>query len=97
MNYSVWLNESGLVIKNPFFDMPTILLISDIPTFYFLQCVFINNYFISGMQNLSISCALVCCILLGASAVVGTFGIIKRQISAVLITGVMYILAGKLG
>ncbi|MPC16036.1 hypothetical protein E2C01_008846 [Portunus trituberculatus] len=45
------------------------------------------------MQNLSISCALVCCILLGASAVVGIFGIIQRQISAVLITGVMYILA----
>nr|XP_027236894.1 uncharacterized protein LOC113828157 [Penaeus vannamei] len=49
------------------------------------------------MQNLSISCALVCCILLGASAVVGTFGIIKRQISAVLITGVMYILAATFG
>ncbi|XP_068235328.1 uncharacterized protein [Palaemon carinicauda] len=49
------------------------------------------------MQNLSISCSLVCCILLGASAVVGSFGIIQRQISAVLITGVMYILAATFG
>ncbi|XP_042203214.1 uncharacterized protein LOC121853234 [Homarus americanus] len=49
------------------------------------------------MQNLSISCSLVCCILLGASAVVGSFGIIQRQISAVLITGVMYILATTFG
>ncbi|XP_045117264.1 uncharacterized protein LOC123507965 isoform X1 [Portunus trituberculatus] len=52
---------------------------------------------VQRMQNLSISCALVCCILLGASAVVGIFGIIQRQISAVLITGVMYILASTFG
>ncbi|XP_047469267.1 uncharacterized protein LOC125025325 [Penaeus chinensis] len=56
-----------------------------------------KNDWVQRMQNLSISCALVCCILLGASAVVGTFGIIKRQISAVLITGVMYILAATFG
>ncbi|XP_026729292.1 uncharacterized protein LOC113494953 [Trichoplusia ni] len=46
------------------------------------------------MQNLSISCALVCLIVLGSAALVGTFGICKHQISAVLITGVMYLLAG---
>lgn len=46
------------------------------------------------MQNLSISCALVCLIVLGSSALVGTFGVCKHQISAVLITGVMYLLAG---
>lgn len=47
------------------------------------------------MHNLSISCAMVCVILLASAALLGTFGIIKRQISAVLITGVMYILAGN--
>ncbi|XP_045117265.1 uncharacterized protein LOC123507965 isoform X2 [Portunus trituberculatus] len=56
-----------------------------------------KNDWVQRMQNLSISCALVCCILLGASAVVGIFGIIQRQISAVLITGVMYILASTFG
>ncbi|CAH0391460.1 unnamed protein product [Bemisia tabaci] len=45
------------------------------------------------MQNLSISCALVCLIILGCSALVGAFGILKHQISAVLVTGVMYLLA----
>ncbi|XP_071518562.1 uncharacterized protein [Panulirus ornatus] len=56
-----------------------------------------KNDWVQRMQNLSISCSLVCCILLGASAVVGSFGIIQRQISAVLITGVMYILASTFG
>ncbi|XP_018014136.1 uncharacterized protein LOC108671163 [Hyalella azteca] len=48
---------------------------------------------IQRMQNLSISCALVCCIILASCALVGFFGILNRQISAVLVTGVMYILA----
>jgi uncharacterized membrane protein YkvI len=39
---------------------------------------------------------MVCVILLASAALLGTFGIMKRQISAVLITGVMYILAGLL-
>lgn len=47
------------------------------------------------MQNLSISCALVCLIILGSAALLGSFGICQRQISAILITGVMYLLAGK--
>ena len=50
---------------------------------------------VAGMQNLSISCALVCLIILGSSALVGTFGVLKHQISAVLVTGVMYLLAGQ--
>lgn len=49
---------------------------------------------LTEMHNLSISCAMVCVILLASAALLGAFGIIKRQISAVLITGVMYILAG---
>ncbi|KAM7360355.1 uncharacterized protein ACRADG_004976 isoform 2-T5 [Cochliomyia hominivorax] len=45
------------------------------------------------MQNLSISCSLVCLIILGSAALVGAFGVCQRQISAILITGVMYLLA----
>lgn len=48
------------------------------------------------MQNLSISCSLVCLIILGSAALVGAFGVCQRQISAILITGVMYLLAGEL-
>nr|CAH0099045.1 unnamed protein product [Daphnia galeata] len=54
---------------------------------------YLNHHVQSKMHNLSISCAMVCVILLASAALLGTFGIIKRQISAVLITGVMYILA----
>ncbi|XP_031630765.1 uncharacterized protein LOC116345491 [Contarinia nasturtii] len=45
------------------------------------------------MQNLSISCSLVCLIILGSAALLGAFGICQRQISAILVTGVMYLLA----
>ncbi|XP_012539604.1 uncharacterized protein LOC105838523 isoform X2 [Monomorium pharaonis] len=45
------------------------------------------------MQNLSISCSLVCLIILGCAALVGLFGLGRHQISAVLVTGVMYLLA----
>ena len=47
------------------------------------------------MQNLSISCALVSLILLVASALVGLFGVLQKQNSAVLITGFMYLMAGQ--
>ncbi|XP_044732283.1 uncharacterized protein LOC123295122 isoform X2 [Chrysoperla carnea] len=47
------------------------------------------------MQNLSISCALVCLIVLGSAALVGAFGVCRHQISAVLVTGVMYLLAAS--
>ncbi|KAL7744271.1 hypothetical protein ACLKA6_001670 [Drosophila palustris] len=49
------------------------------------------------MQNLSISCSLVCLIILGSAALVGAFGVCQRQISAILITGVMYLLAETAG
>lgn len=49
----------------------------------------------AGMQNLSISCSLVCLIILGSAALLGSFGIFQRQISAILVTGVMYLLAGE--
>jgi len=47
----------------------------------------------TGMQNLAIACALVCLILLGAAIVVGLFGLLRKQISAILVTGVIYFLA----
>ncbi|KAK0161777.1 hypothetical protein PV327_008192 [Microctonus hyperodae] len=47
----------------------------------------------SRMQNLSISCSLVCLIILGCAVLVGFFGLCRHQISAVLVTGVMYLLA----
>lgn len=45
------------------------------------------------MQNLGIACAMVCLILLGSAILVGLFGIFRIQISAVLVTGVIYVLA----
>lgn len=48
-----------------------------------------------GMQNLAISCALVCLIILGAASLLGAFGVCQKQNSAILITGVMYLLAGE--
>ncbi|XP_011331137.2 uncharacterized protein LOC105275747 isoform X6 [Ooceraea biroi] len=51
---------------------------------------------LSGMQNLSISCSLVCLIILGCAALIGFFGLCRHQISAVLVTGVMYLLAENL-
>uniref|UniRef100_A0A182TC98 Uncharacterized protein n=1 Tax=Anopheles maculatus TaxID=74869 RepID=A0A182TC98_9DIPT len=52
-----------------------------------------KHHFEARMQNLSISCSLVCLIILGSAALVGAFGVCQRQISAVLVTGVMYLLA----
>ncbi|XP_053982109.1 uncharacterized protein LOC128887194 [Hylaeus anthracinus] len=45
------------------------------------------------MQNLSISCSLVCLIILSTAVLIGFFGLCRHQISAVLVTGVMYLLA----
>lgn len=58
-----------------------------------IQLIDCNSF--TGMQNLSISCALVCLIILGSAALLGAFGVCQRQISAILVTGVMYLLAGK--
>ncbi|XP_037025799.1 uncharacterized protein LOC119067125 [Bradysia coprophila] len=56
-----------------------------------------NNHPRIRMQNLSISCSLVCMIILGSAALVGAFGVCQRQISAILVTGVMYLLAALFG
>lgn len=47
------------------------------------------------MQNVSISCALVCIIIVSAAFLIGLFSILCHQISAMLITAVMYLWAGK--
>lgn len=47
------------------------------------------------MQNVSISCALVCIIISIAASLIGLFSIFGHQISAMLITAVMYLLAGN--
>jgi hypothetical protein len=73
-------------IYQNFFNSPKEMLI---------VCLFFFSLHIQGMQNLSISCSLVCLIILGSAALVGAFGICQRQVSAVLVTGVMYLLAGK--
>lgn len=53
----------------------------------------LKHFHFPGMANLAIACALVCLILLGSAIVVGFFGIIRPQISAVLVTGVIYVLS----
>lgn len=49
------------------------------------------------MQNVSISCALVCIIIVVTASLIGLFSIFRHQISAMLITAVMYLLAGTFG
>ncbi|GFR05171.1 uncharacterized protein TNCT_211291 [Trichonephila clavata] len=49
------------------------------------------------MRNLAMSCAIVCMILLGSSAPLGILGLFKKQISTIMVTGVMYSLAAVFG
>lgn len=74
------------------------MLHPQISEFFYILRVYENSkqFFFAGMQNLSISCSLVCLIILGSAALVGAFGVCQRQLSAILVTGVMYLLAGKL-
>ncbi|XP_029833461.3 uncharacterized protein LOC115317857 [Ixodes scapularis] len=55
--------------------------------------VVVRYPWLDKMRNLAMSCSLVSLILMGASALVGGFGICKRQLSAVMVTGVMFILS----
>ncbi|XP_077526854.1 uncharacterized protein LOC144138445 [Haemaphysalis longicornis] len=57
----------------------------------------VRSPWLDKMRNLAMSCSLVSLILVGASALVGGFGICKRQLSAVMVTGVMFILAAVFG
>ncbi|VVC34820.1 Hypothetical protein CINCED_3A020718 [Cinara cedri] len=47
------------------------------------------------MQNVSISCGLVCIIITLTASLIGLFSIFGHQVSAMLITAVMYLLAGN--
>ncbi|XP_050542528.1 uncharacterized protein LOC126906202 isoform X1 [Daktulosphaira vitifoliae] len=49
------------------------------------------------MLKVSISCALVCIIIVGTALLIGLFSILQHQISAMLITAVLYILASTFG
>ena len=53
------------------------------------------HFIISGMQNSAASCFIVSLIDLAAAAVVGTFAIIQKQVSACMVTGVLYCMAGR--
>lgn len=46
------------------------------------------------MQNSAASCFIVSLIDLAAAAIVGTFAIIQKQVSACMVTGVLYCMAG---
>lgn len=56
-----------------------------------------KDAWLDRMRNLAMSCAMVCLILLGFSAPLGIFGLIKKQISSIMVTGVMYMLAAVFG
>lgn len=47
------------------------------------------------MQNVSISCALVCLIIVVSASLIGLFSIFRHQMSAMLVTAVMHLLAGN--
>ncbi|XP_045214417.2 uncharacterized protein LOC123564716 [Mercenaria mercenaria] len=49
---------------------------------------------IGRMQNSAASCFIVSLIDLAAAAIVGTFAIIQKQVSACMVTGVLYCMAG---
>lgn len=59
------------------------------------QYIKLSFLILPGMQNLAMSCAVVCLILLGTASLLGIWGLCKKQNSAILITGVMYLLAGE--
>ncbi|GFQ73277.1 uncharacterized protein TNCT_281971 [Trichonephila clavata] len=56
-----------------------------------------RDTWLDRMRNLAMSCAMVCLILLSFSAPLGLLGLFKKQISTIMVTGVMYILAGVFG
>ncbi|KAG8182797.1 hypothetical protein JTE90_009110 [Oedothorax gibbosus] len=56
-----------------------------------------RDAWLDRMRNLAMSCAMVCLILIGFSAPLGILGLLKQQISTIMVTGVMYILAGVFG
>lgn len=64
---------------------------------YHRKQVIIKYPWLDKMRNLAMSCSIVSLILITSSFPVGGFGIFKRQLSAVMVTGVMFILAALFG
>ncbi|GBL97076.1 hypothetical protein AVEN_254118-1 [Araneus ventricosus] len=56
-----------------------------------------RDSWLDRMRNLAMSCAIVCLILLVSSAPLGILGLFKKQISTIMVTGVMYSLAAVFG
>ncbi|XP_042907479.1 uncharacterized protein [Parasteatoda tepidariorum] len=56
-----------------------------------------RDSWLDRMRNLAMSCAIVCLILLGCSGPLGLLGLYKKQISTIMVTGVMYSLAAVFG
>ncbi len=54
-----------------------------------------QSLFKTGMQNLAISCSVVCLIILVACLLVFWVGLIERQVPPILVVSVLYLLAGK--
>ncbi len=50
---------------------------------------------ISGMQNSAASCFIVSIIDVAAAAIVGMFAVFQKQVSACMVTGVLYCMAGR--
>ena len=46
-------------------------------------------------MNSSASCTIVCLLCLFTAFLTGTFGVLQKQITACMVTGVMYMLSGK--
>ncbi|XP_015920856.1 uncharacterized protein [Parasteatoda tepidariorum] len=56
-----------------------------------------RDTWLDRMRNLAMSCAMVSLILLAFSTPLGLLGLYKKQISTIMVNGVMYILAGVFG
>ena len=49
----------------------------------------------AGMQNSASSCNIVSLMCLFTAAITGTFGVINKQVTAGMVTGVMYVVSGQ--
>ena len=49
------------------------------------------------MRNLAISCSLVTLILVASTILLGAFGLVFKQLSALMVTGVLFLMAGIFG
>ena len=62
---------------------------------YHINCT-LFMFILKGLQNSAASCTIVAVLCLATSAVIGVFGIAKKQASACMVTGVLYCIAGNI-